>query len=244
MYPLVTLAAALLILMIVMRQVVPNVLVVLYDYGDVRMSWMVPPRALAWTPVPALEAAVRFWPVIEAVALGLVAVVVVGLLILQLPPLRAARERVLRCIPLVRTVYRASCLARFTHAASLAAYAGRPLPELLADSAGASGSPAVQRAVAAAAEPLTAGASLSDAFSNQTAVPPLWLSTVTVAAPRGDLSAALAELARYYEEQARLATTTLRMVVGPLLMLGVGLVLAVLIAVIFLPFRAMLSGIF
>src|SRR5262249_13978861 len=142
------------------------------------------------------------WPMVEIGLLVALIAIVVLLLILATPAARAVRERFLRWIPGVAQVYWASVLARFTHTSALAAVSGVPLPELIGAAGQASGGAALARAATGVRERLESGVALTEAARGQRDVPALWLCVVSSAGPRGELPAALEELARAYEARA------------------------------------------
>jgi type II secretory pathway component PulF len=75
------------------------------------------------------------------------------------------------------------------------------------------------------ADRLARGDSLEQAAGSEADVPALWTCVVSATAPRGDLPAALAELARNYEMRAQQWTSAMRIILGPLLLLIVGAML-------------------
>jgi type IV pilus assembly protein PilC len=166
-----------------------------------------------------------------------------GLLLILLVLLGGARlrEMILLRLPGFAQVHWASVLARFAHTSALGAFSGVPLPELLAASGRASGSPALTEATRRAAEEITAGESLSDVASKYRRIPALWTCAVQVAGPRGDLPATLAELARTYELRAQQRASAVRLVLGPLLFLLVAAVVGGLIVGVLLVISTVLN---
>jgi type II secretory pathway component PulF len=176
------------------------------------------------------------WSIVESAAIGLLALLIAGFFILQLRGLESLREAILRHTPGFAQVYWSSVVARFAHTSALAASSGTPLPELLAASGQASGSPALAEATQRVSERLKNGDALDAAAARERDVPALWTCAVLAAGPRGDLPAALAEIARTYELRAQHWVNTLRAFIGPLLFLvltiGIGgLVVCILVAI-------------
>lgn len=232
LYPLVILLFTFGLLTFMMRAIVPEVERTINDFGVAqvpRLSELIFDAAHAW---PTVELAV-----LAAVAGGLALA-----LLLALPPLRGVREAMIRAVPGVSRVYWSSVLARFTHTSALAAFAGVPLP-LLVETAGlASGSPALRRAMKTVRARLESGESLEAAVHAARDVPALWSCVVTTAGPRGELPAALAELARNYEARARQSASTVRVVLGPMLLLIVGATLGALVIGMLLPLVSLIRS--
>jgi type IV pilus assembly protein PilC len=234
-YPILVLLFAFAVLSFLMRMVVPQLELMLADMVGI-YGWSAQgrppsiPRSTWWV----FEAA-HAWPTVEWVAAGVVIIVVLFVGGTCLPGGRHVRERLLRRIPGIARVYWSSVLARFTHTSALAAFSGTPLPELIASSGAAAGSLALAKTTRAVAEKLTAGISLEDATRGQRDIPGLWTCVVSATAARGELPAALEELARTYELRARQWSGIVRVIFGPVLLLAVGLVLGLVIVGLILP---------
>jgi type IV pilus assembly protein PilC len=177
----------------------------------------------------------RAWPAIEIGLLALLAGVVLFIMGTYLPGGRRVREWCLRRIPGIARVYWSSVLARFAHTSALAAFSQRPLPELIAASGAASGSVSLAKTAERVGRKLSAGLSLDEATRDERDIPALWTCVVSVTAPRGELAAALEELARTYELRARQWAGTVRVILGPVLLLVVGLLLGTVIVGLLLP---------
>jgi type IV pilus assembly protein PilC len=210
---------------------VPELLDLLFD-----TYYVLAPQAFSWA-FGLAEA----WPTVELGILVVVAGVAVFFVGTYLPGGRALREWLLRRIPGIAQVYWSSVLARFAHTSALAAYSGTPLSELIAASGAASGSVGLARAARRVAEQLEQGRSLEEAAGAERDVPALWVCTVATASGRGELPGALEELASVYEHRAQKWVSTVRMLLGPLLLVFVGVVLGGMIAAIFSIFAGALK---
>ena len=241
-YPLVVLLFAFGVLSFLMRIVVPQLELMVADMVGV-YGWSSPsrppsvPHSTGWI----FETA-RAWPTIELVLLGLLAAVVLFVAGTCLPGGRGVREWLLRRIPGIARVYWSSVLARFTHTSALAAFSGTPLPELIASSGAASGSGSLAKTARTVAQKLSAGLALEEATRSQRDIPALWTCVVSATAARGGLPAALEELARTYELRARQWSGVVRVILGPVLLLAVGLFLGTVIVGLLLPVIHLIQG--
>ena len=246
-YPLVILSFALVILSFVMRVVVPQVQAVVLDMlgpGESVLGGF--GRAPRSPPISMGLAEFIFglayaWPVIEIVLVLLLVGACVLFLATYLPGGRPLREWILRHIPGIAQIYWSSVLARFTHTSALAAHAGTPLPELIQTGGAASGSPALMAATQRIAQALETGDSLENAARQERDVPALWTCVVSTTAARGDLPAALSELARTCETRAEHWVRTMRIILGPILLLLVAGVLGFVIVGLGTAFTRMLQ---
>jgi type IV pilus assembly protein PilC len=240
-YPLVVLILVLGVSSFLMHRVVPLLEGLFGDLVSEAGSWEGPvpgARAFIFTLAGA-------WPVIELLLAAFIVLVLVLFGVTLLPGTRPFRERLLRHIPGVAQVYWSSVLARFAHTSALAAYTGTTLPDLVIASGAASGSPALTGTTRRVAEKLANGEALSQAAAGERDLPALWTCAVQVAAPRGDLPGALAELARTYELRAQQHVNVVRTVLGPLLFLlmaiMIGGLIASLLAVVSMFLKSMMS---
>ena len=232
-YPLLVLFLAFCVSTFIMRFVVPGLKQIAQE--------MMAEAGGFWTNLPPRGGMLVFtladdWTIVETIVIGLAVLLVIGFCLLNLRGMESSRERVLRRMPGLAQVYWSSIVARFAHTSALAASSGTPLPELIAASGQASGSPALAAATRRVAERLTRGDPLDAATADERDVPALWTCAVLSAGPRGDLPAALAEIARTYELRAQHWVNTLRAFIGPLLFLvlavGIGgLIVSVLLAI-------------
>lgn len=217
-YPILVLVLATYVVSFIMRAVLPTLEGVMKEMVSELQGWN--SYAMAGTPADAFIFDVaRAWPAIEVSIIGLLAVVVLIAIVVVLPGMTSVREALLRRLPGFAQLYWSSVLSRFAHTSALAAYSGTPLPDLVASAGVASGSPALTRATRRVADRLANGDSIEGAVKAERDVPALWTCAVSIAAPRGDLPGALAELARAYELRADQWITTLRAVIAPLLFL-------------------------
>jgi type IV pilus assembly protein PilC len=242
-YPVVILVFALVVLSLLMRVVVPQVEAMITDMAGARNWWS------GTTPVSGRAAlsfvvfrAAHVWPYVELAVIAFVAAIGLFLLGTCLPGGRRVREWLLRHTPGIRHVYWSSILARFTHTAALGAFSGTPLPELMTASGAASGSRSLAVTSRRVADRLQNGEALQDAARDERDLPALWTFVVAVASGRGDLPLALEELARTYEARAQRWVSTLRVLLGPVLLLFVGVVLGSTIAGVMLAFVSVIQA--
>lgn len=231
-YPLAVLTLAMGVLSLLMRVIVPQVALIVADMFGVPYSIAALDSSLLQR-IPLISRytfeLARYWPILEIVIWCLIGLTVLLLITSPLPFGRSAREWLLWRIPGVARAYAASVLARFAHTCALGAHAGLPLPELISAAGAASGSRQLESATRRAADRLTAGESLEAATIKEPLIPALWTCVARSAAPRGELATALSELARTYESRAEHWVRMLRVLLGPLLLLGVGTFLGLVI---------------
>lgn len=214
-YPLIVLVLAFCILTLFFTWLVPQMQAVFDDFGI----------ALPGLTTFVLGIA-RAWPVVLVVT-G-VFVVVTGLLMTAMrwtPGGRAVRERILLALPGLGGVYRDGMLARFSRGAALTSASGLPLPRILRLASGATGSPILQREADACAKTIEGGGSLTQATLKTRFIPAMLGYLIDTAGPRGDLTPALHDLARTYDEQAYHRLALVRIFLFPMFIFILGTVI-------------------
>jgi type II secretory pathway component PulF len=252
-YPLVVFLALLIVLSYIGWFVLPQMVAVLNELGDIRgLGTFTDP----WQPRTAPYEAPLVTQVVMVVSRWLPAVVlavIVGVLGVMLVR-RVARRRgrslpildalALR-IPLVGTALRRSLLARFTDALAMGVSSGMDLPAAMRVSAKACAWSPLTRDAETLATTLERGAALSDATGLRV-VPAVVPRAIDLASARRSLPETLGVLADSYRHQAEAAAARVPAVLTPLLLLmvvsGVGLAILALLMPIAQTLNAMLRG--
>lgn len=232
-YPLAILTLAFCVIAFLMRAVVPGFLDIFSDYAGTWDDWGATASSNTETIhsyVRILSGMIEVWPIFETIAIGLLAGTVLFIILSPIPPFRGLRDWVARHLPGIAQVYWSSVLARFTHTAALGAFSGTPMAKLISAAGASSGSRHLARTTQRVAERLDGGATWKQATADERDLPALWCFVVQVASDRGDIAAALEELARTYEARAQRWIATLRVLLGPILLIVVGSCLGLIIA--------------
>ena len=178
---------------------------------------------------------------IYAVVGGIAAIIALLGLLKLFPGGRHARQILFSFVPGVYGVYKASLLARFSQAAALSASAGHDLPRVLRLAAGATGHQDLMSEADRLGKQIEAGSPPSPTEEGTGLIPALFSYTARIAGRRGQLAAALTEMARSYEAIAKHRLMMLRMILTPLLLIVTGVVLALGIAAMFSPLSTLVD---
>ncbi len=244
-YPLTVLAFALVIVSVLMRVVVPGIEEAYRDMLDIGQSFssrVSSGRATSSGAPGALFALAHAWPMIEAIAGAVLATLILVFTLAAFPRMQDFRERLFGIIPGLSQIQWSGALARFAHVAALSAQRGLPLTQLVRAAGDASGSIGLSRAGRRISEKLEEGELLDQAVANETRIPALWTCVVNVSGPRGELSSALADLARIYETRAQQWISAVRALLAPLLLFVVGGTLAGIMIAILMTLEAGMSS--
>ena len=182
-----------------------------------------------------------------AVLISLAALVLTVLLIWLLLRLSAAgrqlREDLVMLIPIFGGIHRASLVARFIRAVAIAVDSGVPLPRAIRISSEATGSVALRADAKRLADGVEQGQSILEVNRTTHVIPPLFGYCVQTATGRENLPAALAELARAYEDRVVHGQSLLRSILLPFFILIIGGIMFVAILAMFLPLIVTINSI-
>lgn len=152
---------------------------------------------------------------------------------------RAAEAMYLRW-PLIGPVLRASKVAQWCSALSIAVEAGMELLLAIRTASGATGSPRLIDEAEALARAHRAGEPLSRA-RGVAMLPATALASIDLALTRGNLPLTLGALAGMYEQQAEHRMMILRGALLPIALVIIGLVIGLIVAAMYLPLQRMME---
>ena len=138
-------------------------------------------------------------------------------------------------LPLVGPLVQRVALTRFSRTLSTLLEAGVPIIKTLELVAGATGNRVLERSLLQAAQDVSEGKSLADSLRNCTVFTQMALSMVASGEEAGALPPILDKLAEFYEQQVEQSLKALTGILEPVIMMGVGSIVAVIILVLGLP---------
>lgn len=232
-YPIFLMFVALLIISFFFLKLVPQFKEILSDFG-------------ATLPAPTLLLLRMSDAYPQLLATG--AVITIGtILVWQLLRTsrggRITRELVVSHMPVVGNVYRASLTSRFVRSVATSILAGIPLPESLRLAGGVTGSPGLEAESDRVARAVEEGNSVFEATQLCVFVPAIFGYTVQLALGRSMLPSALLQLAETYEARASHFQATLRLVLFPAVVAGVGCFIAFAVIGLFMPLVTLLNSV-
>jgi type IV pilus assembly protein PilC len=156
---------------------------------------------------------------------------------------RRFKEDLLFSVPVLGRLHRNSVLARMAHSLATAVSSGASLPAGLRMAAGATGSIGLIEDCELLAKRLEAGENLTDAALMTPRIPRLFTYALQIAAQRNELPHGLRELADMYEQHAQQGQASLRTILLPLLLIGVGCIVGMMILSLFLPLVSLIDSV-
>lgn len=146
-------------------------------------------------------------------------------------------------LPLVGKLLRRNLIARWCDALKLSISGGMDLPAALEQAAQIVASPALRRDTASLINRLRGGQPIDQPPIRLSLLPQAVIAVVQVSADRGDLEDSLQTLSGMYEQQADMHLVTIHAVLGPLLILGVAVLVGVVILALFAPMISLIQSV-
>jgi type IV pilus assembly protein PilC len=225
-YPMMVLAVAFLVSMILLLFVVPVFTQVFTDAG-----------ASLPAPTQIVVSASKFmksywWLVIGGIFGG-----ITGLVALKKRSLKFAHfmDRVALRLPVMGNILRQSAIARFARTLGVTFHAGVPLVEALDAVAGATGSIVSGDAVRQMREDIAVGHQVQLALRQTELFPNMVVQMVGIGEESGALDSMLFKVAEFYEEEVGNAVDTLATLLEPLIMVILGVIVGGMVISLYLP---------
>ena len=237
-YPLVILAVAVIIVIVMMVKLVP-----IFEgvYTRVNAQLPAPTRVLI-----AVSHAVRDY--VLPIGLGVFGVAVLGYLVVQTPRGRWWFDRAKLSVPLFGPLIRKAVLARTCRTLSVLLAAGISLLDALETvAAGICGNTVIEEALKTAAEGMAHGGTIAATLRRTGEFPTMLIQLVATGEETGTLPAMLARGAFYYEQQVDNAVATLSSLIEPIMIVFMGAIAGSVVFALYLPIfslgQAMRGGI-
>jgi type IV pilus assembly protein PilC len=132
-------------------------------------------------------------------------------------------------------------IARFARTLSTLVAAGVDIIRALEITGEASGNWVVENALIGVREKVRAGASIAQPLVENDVFPPMVSQMVKVGEETGELDKMLAKIADFYEEEVDTAIGTLTSIIEPVMMIGVGVMVGLIVISMYLPMFKMLQ---
>jgi type IV pilus assembly protein PilC len=151
------------------------------------------------------------------------------------PAGRRLMDRIPLHLPWVGDLLRGYLFSRFVRTLAMTLGGGIPMIQSLEVSLGALGNTYLAGTLQAAIPRVAAGSSLVDALAGSGVVPPLVLEMVAVGESSGSLGEMLGHVGDLYDAEVDTRLASLSAVIEPVIMIGMGLVVATVVVIMYLP---------
>jgi len=175
---------------------------------------------------------IHYWWII----IGSIAVAVYGFMgYVKTDAGKKTLDSILIDVPLVGNLIQKSAIARFTRTLSTLLSSGVSIIEALDISSKTVGNFVIERAILRAKDAISEGKSLTVPLAKEKYIPQMVTQMIAVGEQTGTLDQMLSRIADFYEDEVDIAVAALTTVIEPLMMVGLGAVIAVLVIAMYLP---------
>jgi type IV pilus assembly protein PilC len=225
-YPMMVVAVALLVSMIMLLFVVP---VFAQTFKDAGAELPLPTQIV----MNASTFMKSYWWVVIGVIVGSV----VGIVAAKKRSTKFAHflDRVMLRLPVMGDILRKSAISRFARTLGVTFRAGVPLVEAMEAVAGATGSIVYSEAVLQMRDDVAVGHQLQLAMRQTGLFPNMVVQMTAIGEESGALDHMLFKVAEFYEEEVNTAVDTLSTLLEPLIMVILGVVVGGMVIALYLP---------
>jgi type IV pilus assembly protein PilC len=151
------------------------------------------------------------------------------------PSGKSTADRILIRLPLFGDLIQKSSIARMTRTLSTLLSSGVSVIEALEIAARTSGNVVIEEALVRCKESVTVGRPLVAPLTKEKMMPDMVVQMISIGEQTGALDAMLTKIADFYEDDVENAVKSLTSMIEPLLMVGLGVVIAFLVLAMYLP---------
>jgi type IV pilus assembly protein PilC len=152
---------------------------------------------------------------------------------------RKTFDQVLIRIPYLGDLIQKGAIARFTRTLSTLLGSGVGIMEAIEISSRVVGNYVIESILARAKDSISEGKSLSVHFAKEKYMPDMVTQMIGVGEQTGNLDKMLSRIADFYEDEVDVAVTALTSIIEPLMMVGLGIIIAFLVVAMYLPIFTM-----
>ena len=226
-YPSAVLIIFSLVLTVLLGWVIPSFKTIFKDLGaSDELPW------LTQAVIAVSEAFSSWLPLIILVLAG------VGFFLYQVnkrPNGRRFFHRMMLKSPIIGNVLRKVAVARFTRTLGTLLASGVPILDALEIVAKTSGNMVIEDAIMYARGKISEGKNMAGPLLETNVFPPMVVQMVGVGEQTGALDAMLSKIADFYEEEVDVAVAALTSLIEPIMMVGIGGTVGVVLIAMYLP---------
>jgi type II secretory pathway component PulF len=223
-YPVLLICVGAVSLAVLIVFVIPKLSPVLKGIGRL-------PLATRWL-LAVSEVAHRYWLPMALLLAGSVLAVIAQR---RNPFFAAAAVKVKKAVPIVRDLVRNQGLANFSWSLSLLIRSGVPIYQALRVSAQIISDREIGKRLEQVCEQLRQGQTLSRSLEQQNALPPFFVKMLAIGEESGKLPDVLQQISDSYAQEVETSITVLSSLLEPVLILGLGSVLGLIVFSLMLP---------
>jgi type IV pilus assembly protein PilC len=215
------------VLGILLGWVIPSFKTIFKDLGSSdELPW------LTQVVITVSETFIGYFPLVALVGIGLA---VGGWYGYRTPRGKKLVHKVLLRAPVMGPVLRKIAVARFTRTLGTLLSSGVPILDALEIVARTAGNVVVEEAIMYARAKISEGKNMAGPLLETNVFPPMVVQMVGVGEQTGALDAMLSKIADFYEEEVDVAVAAMTSLIEPIMMVGIGGTVGVVLIAMYLP---------
>jgi type IV pilus assembly protein PilC len=215
------------VLSILLGWVIPSFKTIFKDLGaSDELPW------LTQVVITVSETFIGYLPLVILVAIGSV---IALMYIYKRPAGKRFFHRMMLKAPVIGNVLRKVAVARFTRTLGTLLASGVPILDALEIVAKTSGNMVIEEAIMYARAKISEGKNMASPLMETNVFPPMVVQMVGVGEQTGALDAMLGKIADFYEEEVDVAVAALTSLIEPIMMVGIGGTVGVVLIAMYLP---------
>ncbi len=215
------------VLSILLGWVIPSFKTIFKDLGaSDELPW------LTQVVITVSETFIGYLPLVILVGIG---AVVALMYIYKRPAGKRFFHRMMLKAPVIGNVLRKVAVARFTRTLGTLLASGVPILDALEIVAKTSGNMVIEEAIMYARAKISEGKNMASPLLETNVFPPMVVQMVGVGEQTGALDAMLGKIADFYEEEVDVAVAALTSLIEPIMMVGIGGTVGVVLIAMYLP---------
>jgi len=226
-YPSAVLVIFVIVLGILLGWVIPSFKTIFKDLGSKDDL-----PALTEIVIKVSEVFVGYLPLF---VLGLVGFMVLCVTIYRRPRGKRFAHRALLAMPIVGIVMKKIAVARFTRTLGTLLASGVPILDALEIVAKTAGNVVIEEGIMYTRQKISEGKNMASPLMETNVFPPMVVQMVGVGEQTGALDAMLNKIADFYEEEVDVAVASLTSLIEPIMMVGIGGTVGVVLIAMYLP---------
>ncbi|MBI2898032.1 MAG: type II secretion system F family protein [Deltaproteobacteria bacterium] len=169
------------------------------------------------------------------IALGLIAIVVTVVYSYRRPKGKFFWHTVMLQIPLIGPVLRKIAVSRFTRTMGTLLSSGVPILDAMDICARSAGNVVIEKGIRYARDRISEGKGMAEPLLETKVFPPMVVQMIAVGEQTGALDQMLQKIADFYEEEVDMAVEALTSALEPIMMVGIGGMVGVMLIAMYLP---------
>lgn len=225
-YPVVTLSASLIITGVLLVKVIPSFAGIYSSVGGKDLP------ALTQMVINISDAVIASLPLVITIA---VSIFVAFFLFVRTEFGQLTKDRVLLRTPVIGTLIKKSAIARFTRTLGTLIASGVPILEAMDIVARTAGNKVIEGGIVYTRDRISEGKNIAGPLMEMNVFPSMVVQMISVGESTGALDVMLTKIADFYEDEVDAAVDGLTSVIEPIMMIGIGGIVAFVLIAMYLP---------